>query len=108
MSSGERNIAESVRIILFTRPGERLMRPDFGCRIHELVFAPNNTTTASLAEEFVRRALQRWEPRIEDVQVRVNPVPAEALLSIAVDYRIIDTNNRRNAVYPFYLEAGDE
>ncbi len=83
------------------------MRPDFGCRIHELLFAPNNTTTASLAEEFVRRALERWEPRIEDVRVRVDPVPGEGRLSILLEYTVIDTNNRNNVVYPFYLESGD-
>jgi uncharacterized protein len=80
------------------------MRPEFGCRLHELVFAPNNTQTAGLAERYVREALGRWEPRIDLEQVAVVPDAQDgARLLIAVNYRIKATHSRRSLVYPFYL-----
>jgi len=69
MSEGERSIEESVRIVLGTAPGERVMRPEFGCRVHELIFHPNNHSTASLAAFYATEALVKWEPRIRDVHV---------------------------------------
>src|SRR5690348_1391478 len=71
-SSGARKIRESIITILGTQPGERLMRPTFGCRLRSLVFAPNNAATADLARFFIQDALTRWEPRIDQVQVRVD------------------------------------
>ncbi len=104
-SSHDANIAQSIEIILRTAKGERVMRPDFGCGLHELVFAVANTATASRAEEEVRAALIRWEPRIEllDVQANFNPREPNTLL-IHVQYRVRSTNNVFNQVYPFYLE----
>lgn len=102
---GDELIAQSIWLILCTRPGERLMRPDFGCRIHELLFAPLNATTAGLAREYVRVALRRWEPRITQVEVSVAPDQRRGMLEARIDYRVIATNTRRNLVYPFYLEA---
>ena len=64
MSEFEQNIRESITIILGTKPGERQMLPDFGCRIHELIFAPNTRATATLVSYHVQKALERWEPRI--------------------------------------------
>lgn len=109
----ENNIKESILIILGTAKGERQMRPDFGCGIHELVFARNNMTTAGLAIYHVEQALTRWEPRIELLKVEVVPdgrtngatVPSDQLL-IAVEYRVIATNSIFNLVYPFYLTEG--
>lgn len=104
----EENIQEAIWVILSTAPGERLMHPDFGCNIHELVFAPNNTSTAGLARFYVEDALIRWEPRIdlEDVEVQADPGdPARLLLSIS--YRVRTTDSRYNLVYPFYLTRGD-
>ena len=70
LSAFESNIEESIHLILGTAPGERVMRPDFGCQIHDCVFQPNNATTASLVSYHVRDALVKWEPRIKDVRVR--------------------------------------
>ncbi len=109
LSSEEEKIAESVRIILGTAPGERLMRPDFGCGIHDYVFAPNNVRTAGLIRFHVEEALNRWEPRIDLQQVRVQPDPDNpAVILIAVNYRVKSTDSRYNMVYPFYLERGQE
>lgn len=97
-------IEQSIRIILSTAPGQRVMRPDFGCRIHELVFAPNNATTAGMAERYVTEALGRWEPRIELQDVNVAPDPSNpARLAISVEYRVAATHSNRSLVYPFYL-----
>jgi uncharacterized protein len=101
---GEQEIEQAIRIILNTSPGQRVMRPEFGCRLHELVFAPNNRQTAALAERFVREALGRWEPRIALERVAVAPDQRdEARLQIEVQYRIRATHSSRSLVYPFYL-----
>ena len=104
MSEYEQNIDESIHIILGTAPGERVMRPDFGCRIHDLVFYPNNDSTAALVSFYVREALVKWEPRIEEVRVRAYPDPErENTLLVDISYKVRRTNNLRNLVYPFYL-----
>lgn len=97
-------IEQSIRIILNTSPGQRVMRPEFGCRLQELVFAPNNSETVGFAERYVRRALGRWEPRIELEEVAVAPDEENpARLIISVSYRIKATHSARSLVYPFYL-----
>ena len=104
MSQEERLIEESLRMIIGTAPGERVMRPDFGCRIHELVFHPNNFSTASMARYYVSEALVKWEPRIRDVVVDAHPDPTtEESLTVRISYRVVSTNEIRNMVYPFYL-----
>ncbi len=107
--SQEREVAESIRIILGTAPGERPMRPEFGCAIHDLVFAPADATTAGALAYQVRVALERWEPRIdlEDVQVRFDAVEAGALL-IDIRYSLRDRNDPRNLVFPFYVIPSQE
>ena len=107
LSDGEADIQEAIWMILSTAFGERLMHPDFGCGIHDLVFAPNNTGTAGLARFAVQDALVRWEPRIdvEEVEVQADPAQAELLL-ISVSYRVRMTDSRYNLVYPFYLTRG--
>lgn len=98
-------VRQSVWLILATAPGERVMRPDFGCGIHDLLFATASASTIGLAAQAVREALLRWEPRIDLLGVDVAPDRAEpALLRVRVDYRVRTTNNRFNLVYPFYLE----
>ena len=101
----EEGIQQAIRIILSTRKGERVMRHDFGCGIHDLLFAPNNASTRGLAEHHVREALLRWEPRIETVEVQAHSggVQGEVLI-INISYRVRATDNRFNMVYPFYLE----
>jgi hypothetical protein len=105
LSSGEADVAESIWIVLGTAKGERVMRPDFGCGIHDYVFATVNTTTLNLIETSVREALIRWEPRIEvqNVEIRTDEIRAGKLL-VDIDYRIRNSNTEANLVYPFYLE----
>jgi hypothetical protein len=108
-SAQEENIRESIFIILGTAPGERIMRREFGCDIHELVFAPNNPTTATLAARYCEEALDKWEPRIEGVQATAKRSDSEPhRLDIRISYRVRDTNQSANLVYPFYLRAPDE
>ncbi len=101
---GVREIEESIRLILATAPGERPMRPDFGCAVHDYVFAPADASTAGDIAYAVRIALDRWEPRIElqDVEVRFDAVD-RGTLYVDVHYAVLGTNDPRNLVFPFYL-----
>ena len=98
LSEYEENIRQSVTIILGTRPGERLTLPEFGCRIHEMLFAPNTRATAAMVAYHVEQALKRWEPRIEVTGIQARPGNAGEL-KVEVDYRIISTNSPQNLVY---------
>ena len=103
-SAYDRSIEESIRIILGTSRGERVMRPDFGANLKRLVFAQNNASTAGLAIFYVREALKKWEPRIELLGVDAEPDVTEGnTLLITVVYRVVATNTEHNLVYPFYL-----
>jgi phage baseplate assembly protein W len=105
----EQEIEEAIRLILGTSPGERPMRPDFGCRIHEYLFASADAETAGAIGREVRSALQRWEPRIDVMDVAVSFDAREAtLLYIDVRYQIRSTNDRRNLVFPFYVIPGGD
>jgi phage baseplate assembly protein W len=108
LAAGEHDIAQAIRIILETAPGERVMRPEFGCRIHELVFAPHDMTTEALLVQYVEEALSRWEPRIDlrEVNISADPLQDGAVL-VEVKYQIKDTHDERSIVYPFYL-TGEE
>ncbi|GAB2816124.1 GPW/gp25 family protein [Lentzea nigeriaca] len=101
---GDREIVESIRLILATAPGERPMRPEFGCAIHDLVFAPADSTTAGQIAYEVRQSLERWEPRIDlaDVVVDFAEVDSGTLL-IDIRYTLRNTNDPRNLVFPFYV-----
>jgi phage baseplate assembly protein W len=102
--SREREIEESIRLVLGTAPGERPMRPEFGCRIHDQIFALANASTASQISFDVRNALDRWEPRIEVDEVIVSFDRVEAgTLYIDVRYQVRGTNDPRNLVFPFYV-----
>jgi phage baseplate assembly protein W len=102
--TGVREIEESIRLILATAPGERPMRPEFGCAVHDYVFAPADASTAGDIAYAVRVALDRWEPRIElvDVNVRFDAVE-NGTLYVDVQYSVLGTNDPRNLVFPFYL-----
>src|SRR3712207_2608214 len=103
-SRHEQDIEEAIWIVLSTVKGERVMEPDFGCGIHEYVFAPNNPATRGSIAYEVQRSLARWEPRIDVENVRVEVFPERMnYLLIHVDYRVRSTNSNRNLVYPFYL-----
>jgi len=90
---------------LGTAPGERVMRPDFGCGIHDLVFAVNSAGTAGRVASLVREALLRWEPRVDVLDVDAAADSAQPnLLLVKIDYQVRTTNSRFNLVYPFYLQ----
>ncbi len=102
--SGNEDIEQSIRIILSTRPGERVMRPTFGCRAQELLFEPRSAATASLLQEYVYQALRIWEPRIEVRQVRViNDDGQPGTLLAEIEYEIKAVHDTRSIVYPFYI-----
>lgn len=107
-SSDAQDIQQAIWIILSTAPGERMMRPDFGCAIHDYVFAPVNTQTIGLLRFAVEEALTRWEPRIELEQVAVEidrpSAGTDNAIVINIDYRVRTTDSRYNLVYPFYLQ----
>lgn len=104
LSSDRSELDEAIRIILMTAPGQRVMRPTFGCRLHELVFAPNNSHTAVLAARYVEEALGMWEPRINVTNVEATPDADNASrLLINVAYEVKATHSRRSLVHPFYL-----
>ena len=101
--SGDTELGQAIRLILGTALGERPMRPEFGCGIHDLVFDPSDSTLAGLVAHEVRASLLRWEPRVdvEDVQVTFDP-DRPGLALIDVSYLVRTTNDRRNLVVPFY------
>lgn len=102
----EEKIQQSILIILGTAPGERQMRPDFGCGIHDLVFQPNTAALRGMVEQKVREALTRWEPRIDVIDVRVETPPERNMLQIWIDYRVRANNAFYNLVYPFFINEG--
>ena len=109
LNTGRTDIEQAIRIILSTRPGERVMRPTFGCRVHELLFEPRSSTTISLLQEYVHDALRIWEPRIEVIQVNVTPDDADpGALNADIEYQIKATHDTRSIVYPFFVEEEQE
>ena len=107
MSAYENDIEEAIWLILSTAKGERVMRPDFGCGIFDYIFASMNTSTITMMEASVREALVLWEPRIDISNVDVAPdSEEEGKLHISIDYRVKNTNNRFNLVFPFYMREG--
>src|SRR5262245_56205934 len=104
-SAEEQSVAESIGLILSTAKGERVMRPDFGCGIHDLVFERNTAATAGRVTQAVREALLFLEPRIVVKGIEVEPSGGE-VMQISIDYLIRSTNTAANFVFPFYLERG--
>jgi uncharacterized protein len=98
----EQRIEESIYLILSTAKGERVMLPEFGCGIHDLVFAPNSAATISSTVQSVRTALIRYEPRIDVLDINAE-AQGENLLLIRISYRIRANNAIGNMVYPFYV-----
>lgn len=102
--TGEDDIRRSIHLILGTTPGERPMRPDFGCPLIEFVYDPMDANTFGAIAFEVEKSLRRWEPRIDLKAVAVYPFPGiDACLAISVEYAIRDTYDRRNLVFPFYV-----
>ncbi len=103
LTSGD-DVVAGIHMVIMTAPGERVMRPDFGCEIWDLVYSPVNAATLGQMEHAVRQALSRWEPRIEVEQVTVRPQSNDdSIVQIEVDYRLRSSNDRRNLVFPFYV-----
>lgn len=107
LSSAAPNIEESIGLILRTSLGERVYRPDFGCRLSELVFEPLNIQTLLLVRLYVEEAIETWEPRINLIEVRVDPDPIRGKVQIEIIYQPKDSPDSRSLVYPFYLQSPD-
>lgn len=103
VAAGADKVRRSILTILGTQHGERVMRPKFGCNLRVLVFMPNNRTTATQAEYYVREGLARWEPRIMVDDVAVENDNTLGRLIVHINYRIKATHETQNLVYPFYL-----
>jgi phage baseplate assembly protein W len=104
LGRGADDIDASIRMAIITAPGERVMRPQFGCRIWDLLFEPINANTLGLMGEAVRDAVSQWEPRVvlEELDIEPDPVhPSQVMIRMA--YRVRATNDRRNLVFPFYV-----
>ena len=109
LARDETDIEQAIELILATAPGERPMRPEFGCGVHDFVFDSIDATTVGRMELAIREALDRWEPRIivETVDFGLDEV-AEGRLIIDIGYRVRATNTMRNLVYPFYVIPAEE
>src|SRR3954453_850650 len=109
LTSGPEDLDRSIRVVLATAPGERVMRPEFGCRIWDLLFEPVNANPIGLMAQAVREAVAQWEPRVEVADVAVTPDERDAaLVRIVVSYIVRTTNYRRNLVYPCYVIPREE
>ena len=108
MSEYEEDITESLRILMMTYPGERTMQPEFGCRIRDFCFESFSLRTETLLCDEIRRAILLNEPRVSTEKIEIEQTEKKEVLRIHIAYRICSTNNRRNLVFPFYLnEATD-
>jgi phage baseplate assembly protein W len=109
LARDETDIEQAIELILATAPGERPMRPEFGCGVHDFVFDSIDATTVGRMELAIRDALDRWEPRVivETVEFNLDEV-ADGRLIIDIGYRIRATNTQRNLVYPFYVIPAEE
>jgi phage baseplate assembly protein W len=107
--TGERDeLEQSILIILGTPLGTRVMRPTFGSRLQDLVFAPNDSNTAAQARRYVEEALGMWEPRIILMEVEVRPhEKQETCMVVGITYQVKATHDKRSLVYPFYLIPGE-
>jgi phage baseplate assembly protein W len=107
LAHGDASIREAIAVILGTARGERPMRPEFGCGVHELVFETVDALTIGRIEREVRVALDRWEPRIQVTDVTVDAADGGAELRVEIGYVLRGTNDVRNLVHPFYLIPED-
>jgi uncharacterized protein len=109
LARDEQDIDQAIALILGTAPGERPMRPEFGCGVHDFVFDSIDANTLGNMEEAIREALLRWEPRIDVTDVKFDASDAvNGLLTINIEYKVRATNTDRNLVYPFYVIPAEE
>ena len=107
--TSDRELEQAIQLILGTACGERPMRPEFGCRIHDHVFNSATSATAGQIAYDVRQALDRWEPRIEVLDVGVSFDPMEdGVLYVDISYKVRGLNDPRNLVFPFYVIPSNE
>lgn len=105
----EEDINSSLEILLSTRPGERIMVPEYGCNLDELLFKPLNLTLKTYVVDLIKTAILYFEPRIDVQKVEIEPGnDMEGVLLINIEYTIRATNSRKNMVYPFYKTEGSE
>jgi len=106
MVEDEESVRQAILLLLATRPGERVMRPDYGCELHRLMFSPNDDTTAGLATHYVQRALARWEPRIQVLHLDTSRVQEEpGRLDIQLEYRVRATQRSGRLNFPLELSG---
>jgi uncharacterized protein len=109
LARDEQDIDQAIQLILGTAPGERPMRPEFGCGVHDFVFDSIDANTIGNMEQAIREALLRWEPRIDVTDVKFDASDAvNGLLTINIEYKVRATNTDRNLVYPFYVIPAEE
>lgn len=109
LASGEDDVEQAIRLILSTAPGERAMRPAFGCDVHDLVFDTIDAAMIGRVDAAVRKALDRWEPRVEVTEIDFDLSGTRGgRLDIIIGYRVRVTNHKRNLVYPFYVIPEEE
>ncbi|MFT3826064.1 MAG: GPW/gp25 family protein [Chitinophagaceae bacterium] len=109
MVKEEEDIEQSLQILLSTQPGERVMHPDYGCNLRQLVFEPLSNALASVVKDTIRTAIIRFEPRITPEKIDIQPTYTGqnvGLLLISLEYIIKTTNARSNLVFPYYIEEG--
>src|SRR6185503_876015 len=103
-ASGDENVEQSLKILLMTNLGQRVMRFDFGSKAPSLVFSPGSVQYLGLLETTIREAVRDWEPRVELEEVRAEPdLDDESRITVNIGYRVLRTNTRNNLVFPFYL-----
>ncbi len=108
MVEGDDSVRQAILLLLSTVPGERVMRPDYGCHLHRLVFSPNDDTTAGLAIHYVRRALERWEPRIEILALDAGRnAERPELLDISLEYRVRATQRAGELTFSLNILGGE-
>jgi phage baseplate assembly protein W len=109
LARDEKDVEQAISIILSTAPGERPMRPEFGCGVHDYVFEVIDASTLGHMEREIRRALDRWEPRIDVLDIDFDlETDADGGLAITIEYRLRATNDVHNLVYPFYVVPAEE
>ena len=109
LTEGDKDIEKSLQILLSTRLGERIMLPDYGCNLDELLFKPLNLTLKTYVTDLIKTAILYHESRIEIEKIRIEPsTDNDGLILINIDYLVRITNSRKNLVFPFYKAEGTE
>jgi len=107
ITSDEEDIKKSLEILLSTRPGERIMQPEYGCNLNELSFEPLNTTLKTYIKDLINTAILYHEPRILVIEINLDlDGEIEGVVNITLDYKIKTTNSRYNIVFPYFINEG--